>query len=42
MIAGPDAGMIEYSVDGEANKELDLFTQLSKVKQAQLNYTNGS
>jgi sialidase-1 len=29
VVAGPDAGMVEYSVDGGAFKSVDLYTQWS-------------
>jgi sialidase-1 len=29
IVSGPDAGMIEYSIDGEAFKKKDLYTQWS-------------
>ncbi|MFN5422170.1 MAG: SGNH/GDSL hydrolase family protein, partial [bacterium] len=29
IAAGPDAGMIEYSIDGKPFKTLDLYTQWS-------------
>ena len=29
LVAGPDAGIIEYSIDGAAFKKTDLYTQWS-------------
>jgi hypothetical protein len=31
IASGPDAGMIEYSIDGKPFKKKDLFTQWSRV-----------
>lgn len=30
ILAGPDAGMIDYSIDGKSPKTIDLYTQWSK------------
>jgi sialidase-1 len=30
VVAGPDAGMIKYSIDGKEEKELDVFNRYSR------------